>query len=454
MNVQLEQCGILYINDSKMDELFRDIKRVTDQAGLFVIRQMRVYDETFDLLCSPESSAEIISFDYSYFENVGHDKVTIDFKTGNINIGNTGFAQFESAVQALSILVESYSELYCYTDNRSGLCQNEKLRWLSQILCRPITLPCHSTIWDVYEQFVRYNGVNNTLSAMDFFNSYEGDDTNIDEITTIVYVNDAITNDFIDKSINDEEPVDKSSYGYWVRSMARFLWLAKQNSEKSECELLSRYMKLLYKVSEIRDDIIAGKEVGPVKELFATVAPPITVKLISTIYCLDFWKVWEDNKYKIGTTSSIFYSNEEIQNNREEDEAETVEAMTTEEFFGVAPEERLYWWREDGDVIISDKTQRWLEDMAEQHKIHCETMGDDFSAVEWHERLVKFLGKHNDKIKMFDATYCDFLNSFFKKEYRAWVEMMEVLADNDITECRRLIAVLANHALRKKVFDV
>ena len=92
--------------------------------------------------------------------------------------------------------------------------------------------------------------------------------------------------------------------------------------------------------------------------------------------------------------------------------------------------------------------------MAEQHKIHCETMGDDFSAVEWHERLVKFLGKHNDKIKMFDATYCDFLNSFFKKEYRAWVEMMEVLADNDITECRRLIAVLANHALRKKVFDV
>ena len=57
---------------------------------------------------------------------------------------------------------------------------------------------------------------------------------NIDEITTIVYVNDAITNDFIDKSINDEEPVDKSSYGYWVRSMARFLWLAKQNSEKSE----------------------------------------------------------------------------------------------------------------------------------------------------------------------------------------------------------------------------
>ena len=443
MNVQLEQCGILYINDSKMDELFRDIKRVTDQAGLFVIRQMRVYDETFDLLCSPESSAEIISFDYSYFENVGHDKVTIDFKTGNINIGNTGFAQFESAVQALSILVESYSELYCYTDNRSGLCQNEKLRWLSQILCRPITLPCHSTIWDVYEQFVRYNGVNNTLSAMDFFNSYEGDDTNIDEITTIVYVNDAITNDFIDKSINDEEPVDKSSYGYWVRS-----------SEKSEKELLSRYVRLLRKVSEIRNDIKANKVVSPVKELFAVVAPPITVKLIATIYGLDFWQLWRENKNKINVTSSIFYHNEVNCYNDDCYQSETVDLLTTEEFFGVSSEDRLYWWREDGDVTISDKTQQWLDQMAEQHKGHIETMAEEFSAVDWHERLVRFLGKHKNDIKMFDALYCAFLNSFHLKEYRAWIEMLEVLAESDISECRRLIAVLANQKLREKVFGV
>ena len=275
--------------------------------------------------------------------------------------------------------------MYCYTDNRSGLCQNEKLRWLSQILCRPITLPCHSTIWDVYERFVRDNGVNKTLSAMDFFNSYEGDGTNIDEITTIVYVNDAITNDFIDKSINDEEPVDKSSYGYWVRSMARFLWLAKRDSAKSEKELLDHFMRLLHNVSKIRDDIKAEKCVGPVKELFSTVAPPITVKIIATIYGLDFWQLWRENKAKINVTSSIFYHNEVNQNIDDFDQSETLAPITTEEFFGVAPEDRLYWWKEDGDVIIDGKTRKWLEDMAEQHKAHIVTMSEEFSAVEWHE---------------------------------------------------------------------
>ena len=381
-----------------------------------------------------------------------HDKVTIDVKTGEIHSSNLGFGKFGEAVQALYMLSGLYCEMLCLSDNCDEIIPFVKLRWLSYVLCRTITLQYHITIWDVYERFVRDNGVNKTLSAMDFFNSYEGDETNFDMISTIVYVNDTINEEYIENCLNQNEPVDKSSYGYWVRSMARFLWLAKRDSAKSESELISRYMKLLYKVSEIRDDIIAGKEVGPVKELFATVAPPITVKLIATIYGLDFWQLWRDHKESIGVTSSIFYdgSTEYIT----VDDTNHLEPITTEEYFDVAPEDRLYWWKEDGDVIISDKTQRWLEDMAEQHKIHCETMDEDFSAIDWHERLVRFLGNNNDTIKMFEHLYCDFLNAFHRKEYRAWIEMMEVLADADVTECRRFITVLANQELRKVVFDV
>ena len=276
--------------------------------------------------------------------------------------------------------------------------------------------------------------------------------TDFDDINTIVYVNDAINDDFIDKCINDNEPTDRVSYDYWVRAMARFLWLAKRDSAKSEKDLLSRYMRLLHNVSKIRAEIAAGVDVSPVKELFATVAPPITVKLISTIYDLDFWRLWSDNKNEIGVTSSIFY--DESTEYITVDETSHLEPITTEEFFGVAPEDRLYWWKEDGDVIIDGKTRKWLEDMAEQHKAHIVTMSEEFSAVEWHERLVCFLGKYNDTVKMFDVLYHEFLNSFHLKEFRAWIEMLEVLADNDINECRRLIAVLANTELRLKVFGL
>ena len=427
------------------------VKRVANIAGLFETRHMRAYDEDFDLLCYPDCQKETVCFDYSYFEGAQYEKITVNCRTGDIHSGYTGFKQFGAAVRALAVLAKSYSNSFFCNDNQSGL---KEMRWLSYVLDKPLTLPCHTTIWDVYERYVRDNGVNKTLSAMDFFNSYEGDETNIDEITTIVYVNDVISDDYVEKCVNDQESTDRASYAFWVRSMARFLWLAKQNSEKSESELISRYMKLLYKVSEIRDEISAGKEVGPVKELFATVAPPITVKLIATIYGLDFWQLWRENKDGIGMTSSIFYNQERNEINEEEAELDTLKPLTTEEFFGVTPEDRLYWWREDGDVVINSKTRKWLEQMAEQHKVHCETMDENFSAIEWHERLVRFLGKHKNDIKMFDVLYHEFLNSFHLKEYRAWIEMMEVLAESDISECRRLIAVLANHALRKKVFDV
>ena len=446
MSGQVKQYGTLSIPDYKIDAFLHDVRQVADQAGLLAIRHMRAYDEEFDLLCFP------FIFNYSYFEDAVHDKVTIDVKTGEIHSSNLGFGKFGEAVQALYMLSGLYCEMLCLSDNCDEIIPFDKLRWLSYVLCRTITLQYHITIWDVYERFVRDNGVNKTLSAMDFFNSYEGDGTNIDEITTIVYVNDAITNDFIDKSINDEEPVDKSSYGYWVRSMARFLWLAKQNSEKSEKELLSRYVRLLHKVSEIRNDIKANKEVGPVKELFATVAPPITVKLIATIYGLDFWQLWRDHKESIGVTSSIFYDGSTEY--KTEDENINLEPITTEDFFGVKSEDRLYWWKEDGDVIISDKTQRWLDQMSEQHRSHIETMADEFSAIDWHQRLVKLLGKHKDSIKMFEHLYCEFLNTFHLKEFRAWIEMLEVFAESELSECRRLITVLANDSLRIKFFGL
>ena len=452
MSGQVKQYGTLSIPDYKIDAFLHDVRQVADQAGLLAIRHMRAYDEEFDLLCFPVDDGCSCIFDYSYFEDAVYDKVVIDVKTGNIHIGNTGFGQFGMAVQALCLLAESYSEKNYYTDNRFSLSQNEKLRWLGYVLHRSVKSEQLNNLWEYYELYILDNGEDAKLSAMDFFNSYVGDAVDFDDINTIIYVNDIINKDYIDNCMNQKESSDKSKYAFWVQSMARFLWLAKRDSMKSEKELLSHYIKLLHNVSSIRNDIKANKEVGPVKELFATVAPPVTIKLIATIYGIDYWQLWFDNKNMIGATSSIFYdgSTEYIT----VDEANYLEPITTEEFFGVNSEDRLYWWKEDGDVIISDKTQRWLEDMAEQHKIHCETMGDDFSAVEWHERLVKFLGKHNDKIKMFDATYCDFLNSFFKKEYRAWVEMMEVLADVDITECRRLVDVLANQKLRKEVFGV
>ena len=424
------------------------VKRVANIAGLFETRHMRAYDEDFDLLCYPDCQKETVCFDYSYFEGAQYEKITVNCRTGDIHSGYTGFKQFGAAVRALAVLAKSYSNSFFCNDNQSGF---KEMRWLSYVLDKPLTLPCHTTIWDVYERYVRDNGVNQTISAMDFLNSYEGDETNIDEITTIVYVNDVISDDYVEKCVNDQESTDRASYAFWVRSMARFLWLAKQNSEKSESELLDRYMRLLHNVSNIRAQIAAGVDVSPVKEMFATLAPPVTIKLIATIYNLDFWPLWRENRDSIGVTSSIFYNNSAIDNTMD-DQNVFFDPITTEEFFGVNSEERLFWWREDGDVVIDSKTRKWLDDMVEQHRTHVETMDDEFSAIEWHERLVKFLGKHNDKIKMFDATYCDFLNSFFKKEYRAWVEMMEVLAESDISECRRLIAVLANNELRIKVF--
>ena len=140
------------------------VKQLAYLAGLFETRQMRAYDEDFDLLCYPDCQRETVCFDYSYYEGAKYEKVIINCQTGYIHNGNIGFKQFSAAVRALAMLAESYSNPYFCCDNRV---ESKEMRWLSYVLDRPLTLPCHTTVWDFYEQYMLNNGDDMKSSAMD-----------------------------------------------------------------------------------------------------------------------------------------------------------------------------------------------------------------------------------------------------------------------------------------------
>ena len=140
------------------------VKRVADLAGLFETRQMRAYDEDFVLLRYPDCQKETVCFDYSYYEGAQYEKVTVNCRTGDIQSGYTGLKQFSAAVRALAMLAESYSNPYFCCDNRV---ESKEMRWLSYVLDRPLTLPCHTTVWDFYEQYMLNNGDDMKSSAMD-----------------------------------------------------------------------------------------------------------------------------------------------------------------------------------------------------------------------------------------------------------------------------------------------
>ena len=163
MNAQVNQYSNLTIPESKREDFLHDVRQVADQAGLFAIRHMRVYDQEFDLLCFPKDQ-EDVCFDYSYFENLLHEKDTIDAETRRIQSNIITSGPFGAAVQALSMLAESYSNTYFCCDNRVGL---KEMRWLCYVLDRPIILPCHTTVWDFYEQYMLNNGDDMKSSAMD-----------------------------------------------------------------------------------------------------------------------------------------------------------------------------------------------------------------------------------------------------------------------------------------------
>ena len=65
MNGQIKDYNNLTIPESKREDFLHDVRQVADQAGLFAIRHMRVYDQKFDLLCFPVDNGGVFFFDYS-----------------------------------------------------------------------------------------------------------------------------------------------------------------------------------------------------------------------------------------------------------------------------------------------------------------------------------------------------------------------------------------------------
>ena len=170
--------------------------------------------------------------------------------------------------------------------------------------------------------------------------------------------------------------------------------------------------------------------------------PQITIKIISEVYEKDFWEMWFSMKGKTTVVGSDF----------PKEEATKLKEMSTEEYFSVNADDRLYWWNENSDVVISDETKSWFDTLNKQYQELCKELEEETDFLHWQKRLINFLGSNNRRFYFFEDLYFEFIGSFHEVSFRAWTVMLENLAEKE-HECRMFISVLANKELRNTVFS-
>lgn len=250
---------------------------------------------------------------------------------------------------------------------------------------------------------------------------------------------------------------------------------------------------------------IEMKALKPLAQLTLKMPARVFVYLTAEILKTDFWSIWKQLSSKVYQDEQMNqYVSDQLMKWRKKKLREPVEPLRTSEYlrqdgwftFYDTPEElrgkpyyylsdadRLYWWDDSDEVQISEKTDAWLKEQAALHKEIMKTLktpGNSTSELHSFLNLLVEINAYYWQIFPFETMFYDFVENISRKEYLAGIELMRKIADSEenqvlgklIYSCRsseqksknvvgkdgrlqvkRIYAVFANKALRKKYFD-
>ncbi len=123
-----------------------------------------------------------------------------------------------------------------------------------------------------------------------------------------------------------------------------------------------------------------------------------------------------------------------------------MEPVSTQELFGVAPDDMAYYWRSDDGMQFSDEMAAWMQSLRAELDGITDTIPPE-----------RFLQAMADAIAgagsyAFRDMFYEFIARQAEPRVQAAVLLLERLIERGELNIRRYLAILGNPALREKVF--
>ena len=446
MGTLIHELGTATIPEEKRPAFLEDARVVAEQGGLFSRNYLTVFGKVIQLITFPnfEDEGEFIDFTYSYYEDSSWENAGIRKKDCLPYSEKMGWKQFNQAVQALYILAELYSKTPYVTGNDSYNRPVETIQWLRYVLKRDLHYSWRNHTWDVLEMEARWRlkHTDEPEIGYRFLTDYSGDEPDPAEHMQAVAV--AIDPEEFLKPEEREAAAQREdgiiTFSAALITLHDAIAAFKAGHVLTEDEQISFLLQFLKGIDGGTEEgrKLLKQYVGIAVSM--TVLPPqISIRIIAYVYGRNFWKLWWQARDEI--------KNYDMQPNLPPS-GSAIREMSTNIFFHVSDEDRLYWWRKDGDVEMSERIRMWLKRLQQRHAElwHTPMPG---TVESWQKRFVKLLSGH-PKVYCFESMFFEFIGNFTESMFCAAVILLEECADE--TEYRRLMAVLANKKLRYRVF--
>lgn len=437
MGTFADYIGKMEVPENRCAEYARQMLKLLHAGGMMSVDEVGLFGHRIRLLYPPELDEAGRAWGcYNYFENDFWESWGLNANAGTFSSNKIGGGAFHTAVLAGYVLTALSCRSYgIVTVDGSYVRERRLIGWINGVLGTQYTNRRATQLWEI-EKLLHKDGcgecnkdptglihdvptvcadleqVESYLAAR-FFEEFYADMSSEEEDVAVYHKEDAIG--------------VRNCFAHLKRTLSA---LHERGGTLEEAK------KYLLMPMDERSAVIDEQGCNALAFSYSLVSPALAVAMTAREFGVDFWALWDELGADIPSVERF----------PPPQSCPPVEPVSTQELFGVAPDDMAYYWRLDDGMQFSDEMTAWMQSLrAELDGITDIILPDKFL-----QTLVEAIASAGSYA--FRDMFYEFIARQAEPKVQTAVLLLDRLVARGEPNMRRYLAILGNPALREKVF--
>ena len=437
MGTFADYIGEMDIPENQRAEYAQRMLKLLHASGMMSVDEVGLFGHRIRLLYPPElDETGRVWGCYNYFENDFWESWGLNANTGTFSSNKIGGGAFCTAVLAGYVLTalscQSYSVV---TVDGSYVRERPFIGWINGVLGTQYTDWRSTQLWEI-EKLLHKDGCeeyNKDLTGL--IHDVPTACADLEQVES--YIAARFFEEFYADMSAEEEDVEiyhkEDAIGVrncFVHLKKTLSALHKRGGTPEEAK------KYLLMPMDERGAVIDEQGGNTLAFSYCFVSPALAVAMTAREFGVDFWALWDELGADIPRVERF----------PAPQPCPPVEPVSTQELFGVAPDDMAYYWRSDGKVQFSDEMAAWMQSL----RAELDGITDTILPEKFLQTMVDAIAGAGSYA--FRDMFYEFIARQAEPRVQAAVLLLEQLAERGEPNIRRYLAILGNPALREKVF--
>lgn len=437
MGTFADYIGAMDVPEDRRAEYARRMLRLLHAGGMMSVDEMGLFSHRIRLLYPPELDETGRAWGcYNYFENDFWESWGLNADKGTFSSNKLGGGAFRTAVLAGYVLTALHSRSYgIVTVDGSYVRERRLIGWINGVLGTQYTNRRATQLWEV-ERLLHKDGCdeyNKDLTGL--IHDVPTGCADLEQIES--YLAARYFEEFDAGMSAEEEDVEIYHKEDAIGVRNCFVHLKKTLSALHENGgTLEEAKKYLLMPMDERSAVIDEQGGNTLAFSYCFVSSTLAVAMTAREFGVDFWALWDELGADIPSVERFPAPQPCL----------PVEPVSTQELFGVVPDDMVYYWRPDGKVQFSDEMTAWMQSL----RAELDGITDTIQPERFLQTMAGAIADAGNYA--FRDMFYEFIARQAEPRVQAAVLLLNRLNGRGEPNVRRYLAILGNPALREKAF--